>query len=263
MTTPHSAAPERSVVDRTLSILAAFDRDNRTLSLSDLSRRSGLPVATVHRIVNKLSGWGALERSADGGYSIGLRLWETGALAPRSATLAETAHPYLVGLHGQTSGAALIAIRDGADSVCLVVVSDDPDYSSTGGDGGRRVPLHASSVGLVLLAHAGEAAQNEICGRPLRAYTSATVTDGTALRRCLVKVRRDGHAVVHNTFTCGVSGFSVPVRDARGTVVAAVGLIGRAEVVQPSRVAGHVHAAAAAVTRGLRADHARIAEVGA
>ncbi|MBO7941455.1 helix-turn-helix domain-containing protein, partial [Streptomyces sp. S9] len=41
--TPGRAAPERSVVGRTLSILAAFDRDNRILTLSDISRRSGLP----------------------------------------------------------------------------------------------------------------------------------------------------------------------------------------------------------------------------
>ena len=68
MTTP-PGAPERSVVDRTLSILGVFDRDNRTLTLSDISRRSGLPVTTVHRIVNKLHAWGALERGEEGGTS--------------------------------------------------------------------------------------------------------------------------------------------------------------------------------------------------
>ncbi|MCZ0990494.1 helix-turn-helix domain-containing protein [Streptomyces diastatochromogenes] len=192
MTTSPSGAPERSVVDRTLSILGAFDRDNRTLTLTDISRRSGLPVATVHRIVNKLTGWGALERCSDGLYSIGLRLWETAVLAPRSSSLAEAAQPYLVELHRQTSLGATIAIRDGAESVCLSIMSNQTDLAELYGHPGGRLPLHASSVGLVLLAHAGASVRSAICAGPLPAYTPATITDGTALGRTLVRIRREG-----------------------------------------------------------------------
>ncbi|WP_416984802.1 IclR family transcriptional regulator [Streptomyces sp. T028] len=263
MTTPHSAAPERSVVDRTLSILGAFDRDNRTLTLSDISRRSGLPVATVHRIVNKLHGWGALERCADGGYSIGLRLWETAVLAPRSSAVLEAAQPHLVTLHGQTSAAATIAIRDGMESVCLTFVSNDPDAFTGYGDAGRRVPLHASAVGQVLLAHAGAALQNEVCAGPLRSYTPATITSGAALQQCLARVRREGCAAVQGTLTPDRAGFAVPVRDSRGAVVAAVGVVGPLDVVQPRRVSPHVRAAAAMIQRCIRSEGLRVAEVGA
>lgn len=262
MTTPPSAAPERSVVDRTLSILGAFDRDNRTLTLSDISRRSGLPVATVHRIVNKLHGWGALERCPDGGYSIGLRLWETAVLAPCS-TLVESAQPHLVTLHGQTSAAATVAIRDGRDSVVLALVSDDPDLIACHGDPGTRLPLHATAAGQVLLAHAGGTLQNEICSAPLRGYTPATITGGTQLQQCLAKVRREGFAVTHGTLAPERGGFAVPVRDSRGTVVAAVGVTGPLETVQPRRVAPHVRAAAAMIQRSVRNEGLRLADVGA
>ncbi|MEV1067413.1 IclR family transcriptional regulator [Streptomyces sp. NPDC050263] len=263
MTTPHAATPERSVVDRTLSILGTFDRDNRTLTLSDISRRSGLPVATVHRIVNKLHGWGALERCADGGYSIGLRLWETAVLAPRSSAVAEAAQPYLVALHTRTTAAATVAILDGRESVCLSFVSSEAEQEALHGDPGRRVPLHATAVGLVLLANAPGAVQNEVCSAPLRAFTPATITDGAQLKRCLAKVRRDGHAVVHHALAEGRGGFAVPVRDSRGVVVAAVGVIGAVEVVQPARVAPHVCAAAAMIQRCVRGEGWRAAEVGA
>ncbi|MFI5799527.1 IclR family transcriptional regulator [Streptomyces sp. NPDC051677] len=264
MTTPHSATPERSVVDRTLSILGAFDRDNRILSLSDLSRRSGLPVATVHRIVNKLHGWGALERCADGGYSIGLRLWETAVLSPRASTMAETAQPHLVALHGQTSAAATIAIRDGKESVCLSFVSNETaSTTAVYGDPGRRVPLHATAVGLVLLAHAGGTMQQEVCSAPLRAFTRATITHGTQLKQCLAKIRREGYAVLHGTLVEGRGGFAVPVRDSRGAVVAAVGVSGPVDLIQPTRVAAHVRAAAAMIQRCVRSEGLRITEVGA
>ncbi|QNP68802.1 IclR family transcriptional regulator [Streptomyces roseirectus] len=262
MTTPHSS-PERSVVDRTLSILAAFDPENRTLSLSDISRRCSLPVATVYRIVNKLHAWGALERSADGGYSIGLRLWETASLAPRASSLVEAAHPCLVALHRQTSAAAMIAVRDGAESVCLAFVCGDPQRTARVVAERRRLPLHATAVGLVLLAHADETVQQQALVPPLRAYTPATVTDVSALRRGLVRVRREGYALVHNTFVQGRSSHAVPVRDARGSVVAAVGVIADAVRVQPARTAPHLHAAAAAIARGLRADEFARTEMGA
>ena len=262
MTTPHSAAPERSVVDRTLSILGAFDRDNRTLTLSDISRRSGLPVATVHRIVNKLHGWGALERCPDGGYSIGLRLWETAVLAPRSA-LVESARPHLVTLHGQTSAAATVAIRDGGDSVCLSFVSDDPERTACHGDPGSRLPLHATAVGQVLLAHAAVTVQQEACSAPLRGFTPATITDAAQLQQRLAKVRREGFAAVHGTLAPERGGFAVPVRDSRGAVVAAVGVVGPVEIIHPRRVGPHVRAAAAMIQRGVRNDGLRIADVGA
>ncbi|MEU1402907.1 IclR family transcriptional regulator [Streptomyces sp. NPDC005728] len=262
MTTSHSGAPERSVVDRTLSILGAFDRDNRTLTLTDISRRSGLPVATVHRIVTKLTGWGALERDSDGGYNIGLRLWETAVLAPRGSSLAEAAQPHLVELHRQTSAGATIAIRDGAESVCLSLVTNRTDLAHLHSDPGGRLPLHASSVGLVLLAHAGEPLRSAVCAGPLPAYTPATITDGAALGRCLVRIRREGHALVRNTLTVGKGGLAVPVRDGRGAIVAAVGAVGPVELVQPVRLLPHVRAAAEAIARAVRSGGWRDVEVG-
>ncbi|WP_105968942.1 IclR family transcriptional regulator [Streptomyces geranii] len=261
--TTHPGAPERSVVDRTLSILGVFDRDNRTLTLSDISRRSGLPVATVHRIVNKLHGWGALERREEGGYSIGLRLWETATLAPRYSGLAEAAQPHLVDLHAQCGGAAVLALRDGTESVCISFLSNDAALTAHWGDPGRRLPLHVTAVGLVLLANAGAGLQDEICAGPLRAYTAATITDGTTLRNCLNKSRREGYTMVRGTLREGRGAIAAPVRNARGTVVAAVGIVSPVDMLQPSRLTPLILATAEAVSQHDRTEGWRMAGVGA
>ncbi|MFG3294098.1 IclR family transcriptional regulator C-terminal domain-containing protein [Streptomyces sp. NPDC048179] len=78
-----------------------------------------------------------------------------------------------------------------------------------------------------------------------------------------MKVRREGHAVVRDTLTEERGGFGMPVRDARGAVVAALGVFGSAEAIQPLRLAPQVRAAADAVSRSLRADGLRLSEVGA
>jgi IclR helix-turn-helix domain len=52
----------RSVTLRALSILDAFDSVHRRLKLTDIARRSNLPLATAHRHVQELVNWHALER---------------------------------------------------------------------------------------------------------------------------------------------------------------------------------------------------------
>ncbi|WP_063793991.1 IclR family transcriptional regulator [Streptomyces graminilatus] len=252
--TTHPGAPERSVVDRTLSILGVFDRDNRILTLSDISRRSGLPVATAHRIVNKLHGWGALERGEGGGYSIGLRLWETATLAPRYSGLAEAAQSHLVELREQSGGATVLALRDGKESMCLSFLSDDPGLTTPWGQPGSRLPLHVTATGLALLAHASAVLQDELCAGPLPAYTSTTVTDGATLRNQLRRIKREGYAIMCDTLREGRGAVAAPVRNARGTVVASVGVVGPANMLQPSRLVPLVVATAEAISQEARRD---------
>lgn len=65
------------------------------LRLAEISRHTGLPLTTAHRLVKELADWGALEREPGGGYRIGLRLWEIASLAPRGLGLREAALPHL------------------------------------------------------------------------------------------------------------------------------------------------------------------------
>ena len=62
------------VVDRAFALLAAFDAGHRSLSLGELSRRSGIPTSSTLRLAGRLMAWGALERGPDGLYRVGGRL---------------------------------------------------------------------------------------------------------------------------------------------------------------------------------------------
>src|SRR5687768_3561328 len=76
------AGPSGPVVGRALRLLDAFSAERPELTLSEIARRAGVPLATTHRLLNELRTWGAVERGEDGLYRIGLRLWELGTLAP-------------------------------------------------------------------------------------------------------------------------------------------------------------------------------------
>jgi DNA-binding IclR family transcriptional regulator len=55
-----------SVPEKLLGVLDAYTYERAAYTLSELSRRTGLPLSTTHRLVGELSRWGALERGADG-----------------------------------------------------------------------------------------------------------------------------------------------------------------------------------------------------
>lgn len=92
----------RSVLHRALRILETIKNAKDGLCLSDISRRSGVPLTTAHRIVGELHDWGALERDDVGVYRVGLRLWEVASVTPRSVGLQRVALPFMQDLFETT-----------------------------------------------------------------------------------------------------------------------------------------------------------------
>ncbi|MGW3926231.1 IclR family transcriptional regulator, partial [Streptomyces sp. NPDC005093] len=101
-----------SVTARALQVLEAFAPDRPVLRLAEISRHTGLPLTTAHRLVKELADWGALEREPSGGYRIGLRLWEIASLAPRALGLREAALPHLSDLGHITRENVQLAVRE-------------------------------------------------------------------------------------------------------------------------------------------------------
>ncbi|MET8137054.1 IclR family transcriptional regulator [Streptomyces sp. NPDC005251] len=239
-----------SAPGRLLAVLAAFDHEHTALSLTDISRRAGLSLTTAHRLVAALTEWGALERDADGVYHVGLRLWEVAALAPRGLALRQIALPYLEDLYEATHENVQLAVRDGAEVVYIEWIAG---RSSVGVriQVGARWPLHATGVGLALLAHAQPAFQDAYCAGPLAAYTPYTITDPVRLRRALAEVRRTGVAVSTRQVTDDALSVAAPVRGTDGSVVAAVSLVVPEADAQVPALIPAIRLAARGISRAL------------
>ncbi|GGX95682.1 IclR family transcriptional regulator [Streptomyces minutiscleroticus] len=239
-----------SAADRLLAVLAAFDHDHPALSLTEISRRAGLSLTTAHRLVGALAGWGALERDASGAYHVGLRLWEVAALAPRGLGLRQAALPYLEDLYEATHENVQLAVRDGPEVVYTEWISG---RSAVGVriQVGARWPLHATGVGLALLAHEVPAVQDAYCARPLAAFTAHTVTDPAVLRRTLAEVRRTGVAVSRRQVTDDALSVAAPVRGPAGAVVAAVSVVVPYPTARTPALVPAVRLAARGISRAL------------
>lgn len=239
-----------TVTARVLAVLAAFDAEHTELPLTEIARRAGLPLTTAHRLVGELAAWRALERADDGRYRVGLRLWEVGALAPRGLGLRESAMPFLEDLVEVTRQNVQLAVLDGSDAVYVERLSGRGAVNVITRVGGR-LPLHATGVGLVLLAHAPVALQVQVLAGRLRRYTPKTLCRPDDLRHALAEVRRTGVAVSDGQIELIALSVAAPVHGPRGEVVAALSVVVPAEGGDARPYVPVVRAAARGISRAL------------
>jgi DNA-binding IclR family transcriptional regulator len=241
------------VLDRAFAILELFGDERPELTTTEIARESGLPVATVHRIVGALRRRGYVVRD-DGTkrFRLGPAALDLGERARAVLDLRRAALPVLRRLARETDETALLCVvteeRDG--SVCLErVESSQPLRLSV--EPGRRLPLHAGASQKALLAFLPTEEIERVLGRPLERLCRATITDPEALRGDLAEVRKRGWAISFEETNVGVWGVAVPLLDGRGGVVASVGLAGPSARLSRAEVRDQV--------RRLRAGAAEIA----
>lgn len=138
------------------------------------------------------------------------------------ARLRETAFPFLEDLFLATTENVLLAVRD---EVVFVERLSAPGTVPVLTFLGRRRSLHASSAGLVLLAHAERELQEEVLARPLRRYTPATITDPGVLRHELDRIRRCGHVVAEGHMSLTAMSVAAPIRGGSDAVAAALTVV--------------------------------------
>jgi len=249
----HRLAQGEPVLDRAFRILTAFGPEHRSLTLTSLSVRAGLPKPTALRIARKLAEWGALERSASGEFVIGLRLLEIAALAPRGHGLRATALPYLEDLHHSTGQHVLLAVRDGNEAVLVERLSARAAGRVLYRVGGR-MPLHSTGVGLVLLAHAPAAVQEEVLAGDLTLDPAESIwPSGRDLRVTLAAIRRDGVAIASRLLPDPMTSVAAPVTEAGRHTIAALSVVTRSDQGDPAALRPAVVAIARAVSRAVSA----------
>ena len=251
----NQAAPGRSVTGKVAKILEAFAADRGELSLAELCRRTGLPSSTVHRLAQELLAHGILERSAAGGYLVGIRLWEISARSPRGSGLRDISMPFLQDLYEATQQHVQLAVLDGDDALLVEKISGRRAVPTIGRAGGR-LPLHASGIGKAILAHADPRLQERLLAGPLPRFTPRTVTAGRELRAVLAQIRREQTAYCHEELTAGVVSCAAPILCPDPPIVAAVSVVVTAGT-NVSMLAAAVRTAANGITRELRVTGAR------
>ena len=204
------ASDGESVLHKHLRVLGTFEAPVPFLTLSEISERAGLAPSTAHRIVGELEREGLLERLPDRTYRLGVRLWELACRTPGALGLRELARPYLQAVHARVRQHTQLGVLSDTEVLFLDRLSARDAVVNATLIGGR-IPLHASSSGLVLLAHSGQAVVDAVLAAPLRRYTPHTIQTEAELHAALRRVRSDGWAVCDGHIHEESRGIAVPV----------------------------------------------------
>lgn len=217
------AAGSNSVLGKARLILEAFQLDDGSLTLTELSRRTGISKASVHRLNQELLDWGMLERSGLE-YRLGMAAFELGSRVPRFRVLRDAVRPYMESLHHRTRETVHLAVLDGLDVLYLEKVSGGPRAARPSRIAGR-LPLHSTATGKVLLAFSPASLVQSLFERgPLERVTPTTVVMPGMLVNQLRKARSDGYATEREETTAGYCSVAVPIFGASGLLLAAVSL---------------------------------------
>ena len=238
-----------SVIGRIVRVLATFDADHTSQSSSEISRRAGLPSSTGHRLVADLVESGLLERDEEGRARVGMRLWELATRGSLALGLRQAALPAMEKVQAAIRQHTQLGVFDD-DQVLFLERLSHPDAGANITRIAGRLPLHASSSGLVLLAAAPPEVLERVLAGPLAELAPGTLTEPNAVRRKIAEVRRLGFAVAPGSIESVSTGIAVPVRD-HGSVIAALGVVLPRDEVDEQRTVTVLRAAAKEIEQTL------------
>jgi DNA-binding IclR family transcriptional regulator len=242
-----------SAIDRALNVLELLVTNAQPRALADIAAETGMPKATLHRILHTLQARGYVTQERDGRYAAGIRCFELGSLWAQNLDLRMVAAPHLQALNEETKETVHLGVYEQGDVIYIDKV-DSPHQVVARTYVGRRCPASCVATGRVLLAYSDAFEMDRVLGGPLPRYTEASITEPDELRSLLADVRRNGYAINHGSYRPEVGGIAAPVRDYTGRVVASAGLCLPEHRFGPERfddLKNRVLEAAAAVTTAL------------
>jgi DNA-binding IclR family transcriptional regulator len=255
------AAGEAAVALRVLAVLEALAATTQPIGASELARRLSFPKSSTHKLLSTLERRGYLVGDSARRFKLhpmfarGRHGWIGGPLAVVRQHAAEPMRR-LAQVTGESVFLGVRRDRDFFEYVDKIVGLHELRCDA---ELGEPRALHASSVGLVLLAF-GDAngVDAYLDGERLPAMTPNTIVERARLRKELAAVRRQGFAVTRDTNAIGASGVAAPIVGPRGNVLAALNVstpTPRFDAVR-ERAAEELLRAAASIIEALRHDAA-------
>jgi IclR family acetate operon transcriptional repressor len=238
-------------LDRAFAILEAMADAGGVIGLSQLAADSGLPLATIHRLVRTLVDLGYVRQEPSRQYSLGPRLMRLAdSSTKRLGTLAQ---PHMHRVVDELGESVNLAVLDGEEIVYVAQVQPSQNFMRMFTEVGRRAKPHTTAVGKAMLASWPDQDVVQLLertGMPRR--TEHTITDPAAFLADLAHVRERGYALDDGEQELGVRCVAVVVPDApRAMALSMSGPLPRMSDDVVAKAAPLLHKAAARIGADL------------
>lgn len=212
-------------LDRGLRILGLFNEINERMTASEIAALLNVTPATLYPTLHTLVAHDYLTRDDQKRFRLGLKLLERSGQVLAQLDIQRIARIHLRKLARSSQVTADLAILYGNEVLYLAREAGHPAAIASSVIG-RRVPLHCTSLGKVLLAFMpAKEREDVIRSISLDAYTPNTITDPDRLKEELVSTRQRGYSLDIEEFHLGTACVGAPIQRHSGDVIAAISLM--------------------------------------
>lgn len=242
-------------LDKGLTLLARICDAPKPLRFVDLLRETGMPKATLHRMLGALRAHRLVALDPrEQTYMPGLRTLEMAQRAWDGMDLRRAAADEIRWLGEKTGDTVHLAVLDETEVVYVdKVESQQPIrmFSAVG----KRGPLYCTGVGKAIAAFLDDETRARIAERlAMKRYTPNTLASRTAFLRHMEQIRDRGYALDMEEHELGIRCAAAPIFNHRGEVVGGVSVTAPSFRLPPERlekIAPFVVQAARRITRNL------------
>jgi IclR family pca regulon transcriptional regulator len=223
---------------RGLRVIESFEGHHDGRSIVEISRSTGLSRASIRRLLLTLQLLGYVERSRQV-YRLKIQVLRLGFSYLSSSSVVEAARPVLERVTEQLHESSSMSMLD-AGEIVYVARSAASHVLAAGLSVGSRLPAYCTSMGRVLLAALPDPELDMYLSelKPRR-YTAKTIIRISLLKKAIVKVRKQGYAIVDEELEAGLRSIAVPVSTRNNRVVAAINVGTHVSRVDRATLTGH------------------------
>jgi DNA-binding IclR family transcriptional regulator len=224
-TTPQGTYKVQAL-DRAFAILDLLGESDTPQGLAQVATSLQLHKSTAHRFLMVLEQHRMVERTSNGKFRLGLRLFDLGNRSIEQYDLRDRAQPHLRRLVAETEETAHLCILEAARVIYIDKIEPSRTVRMITRIGASN-PVHCTSVGKAILAFLPEDRAEDVVRRTrFERFTHRTIATPEALRIEIEKTRRRGYAVDDEELEDGLRCIAVPLLDAQRQPVAAVSVSG-------------------------------------
>lgn len=217
-------------LEKALELLNYFTKECPVRGLSEISRDSDIPKATVYRLLNTFEKNGFLQKIDIQGqqhqYKLGMKFFELGMLVSQSIELKEVALPIMKKLRDLLNEDVQLSIRENNHAIYIEKLTcTHPVRLFT--RIGRTAPLSAGACARAILSFLNDKEIQEILNKePLVKYTESTITDKEKLWKSIEESRGKGYTISFGELEPQTVSVGVPIFDYSKNVVASISVAG-------------------------------------
>ena len=207
-------------------MISVFNSNNQQLTLTQVAKAVDLTRANARRVLLTLQHLQYVSSTDGKLFRLAPKVLSLGYSYLSSIPFREFAIPYMEALAAKVNESCSMAVSDGGEIVYVARVQTKRIMSISLAVG-SRLPMHATSMGAVLMASmTTKEVEKAIANYRFEKHTAFTISNKTKYVQRINHVRKQGWALSDQELEIGIRSIACPLKDKNGKTVAALNISG-------------------------------------